>query len=839
MIRRLLETLRPRRNNADIDDELAFHIAMRAREFEQSGMTPAEAQREARKKFGGQSALREETREAHVFQPVDTLLREARYSFRSLAKRPALWITGSLTLALGIGANLAIFAIVDALLLRPLPILEPERFFVIAEQRSGAHTGGNVPRMRAYAEADAVESIGGFFSERVAVAAGSGSRGLKALRTSGDVLRTFGYKLTAGRNFTEAEQNGEGNAVLLGHFYWQREFAGAADVIGRTLQTQSGALQIIGVLPPEASLIEDHDLWLPSIASVQNGPATAGYLQIITRLKPGMRPERANAQIAAAAAEFREITARLTPLNDVIANEARTPILLLVGVVVTLLLVACANLAGLLIARNTERARELSIRLSIGAGRWDLLRLLFMESMWIAALGGALGILAGKWLLDIIVAQLPADLLLTSTIALDWRAFGAAVVLTCFAALFAGLLPAWQAARLKRRSGRLRNTLVAGQIAVSTVLVSTAILLVNTLLAARQRPFGFVRDHVVAIEFDMPWSTDGEKLKRFYEAVDAAASELPGVRAAGIVDRLPLQGGGQGYTYTRIRGVALDEATARQAAGFRAISNGYFAALRIPLLRGRWAEPRQREIVINESFAKRYFGGADPIGASISFSRPTVEPKWYTVVGVAGNVVRSAMDPSFPAETFVHHSLTYWPQAALVIHGEGDPDALLRAALARVHQIDPYVLTKFSGTLDAKLETSWSEPNLLTSLVAATALLALLLVSLGVYGVTASAVRSRTRELGIRAALGATPRILASLSLFQALRIAAIGILIGSAGAFAVPPLIAAIIPGRTAFHASELAGAIAVMAGLVALASTGPARRAARVDPAITLRHE
>lgn len=839
MIRRLLETLLPRRKNADIDDELAFHIAMRAREYEAAGMTPAEAQREARKKFGGSSSLREETREAHVLPMIETLLREARYSFRALAKRPALFVTGALTLALGIGANLAIFAIVDALLLRPLPIPEPERFFVIAEQRNGTHTGGNVPRMRAYAKAESIESIGGFFSERVAVIAGNGSRGLKALRTSGDVLRAFGYKLSAGRNFTEAEQNGEGNAILLGHFYWQREFAGATDVLGKTLQTQSGALQIVGVLSPEASAIEDHDIWLPSIASVQNGPATAGYLQILVRLKPGISRERANAQIAAAASGFPEIAAHLTPLNDVIAEEAKTPLMLLVGVVITLLLVACANLAGLLIARNTERARELSIRLSIGAGRWDLLRLLFMESIWIAAAGGVLGVLVDKWLLDIIVAHLPPDLLLTTMMKLDWRSFIAALVLTCFAAAFAGLLPAWQAARLNQRSGRLRNTLVAGQIAVSMVLVSTAILLVNTLLTARQRPFGFVRDHVVAIEFDMPWSTDGEKVKRFYESVEQSARELPGVRSAGIVDRLPLQGGGQGYTYLRIRGVTLDDATARRAVGFRAISNGYFSALRIPLLRGRFVEPAQREIVVNEAFAKRYFAGADPIGASISFSRPNTEPKWYVVVGVVGNVARSAMDPSFPAEAFVHYSLTYWPQGTLVIHGEGDPEALLRAAQARVYQIDPYILTKFSGTLDAKLETSWSEPNLLTSLVAATALLALLLVSLGVYGVTASAVRSRTREFGVRAALGATPRMLASLSLTHALRIAAIGVAIGAIGAFAVPPLITAVIPGRTAFHAAELAGAIAAMIALVLLASIGPARRAAQVDPAITLRHE
>jgi len=839
MIRRLLETLFPRRDNAAIDDELEFHIAMRAREFESGGLTPAEAQREARKKFGGQSTLREQTREAHVYRTVETLLREARYSFRALAKRPALWVTGTLTLALGIGANLAIFAIVDALLLRPLPIPEPDRFFVIAERRNGAHTGGNVPRMRAYAQADSLESIGGFFSERVAVIAGDGSRGLKTLRTSGDVLSAFGYKLAAGRNFTEAERNGDGNAVLLGHFYWQREFAAATDVIGKTLQTQNGALQIVGILPPEASLIEDHDIWLPSLASVQNGPATAGYLQVITRLKPGINPARANAQLGAAAGQFPEIAARLTPLNDVVASEAQTPLLLLVSVVVTLLLVACANLAGLLIARNSERARELSIRLSIGAGRWDLLRLLFMEALWIAAVGGGLGVLAGKWVLDVILAYRPADLLLASTIQLDWRAFIVAFLLTCFSALFAGLLPAWQAARSRQRTGRLRNTLVAGQIAVSMILVSTAILLVNTLLTARQRPFGFVRDHVVAIEFDMPWSTDGDKVKRFYDSVEAAARELPGVRAAGIVDRLPLQGGAQGYTYTRIRGVTLDDAIARRVVGLRAISNGYFSTLRIPLLRGRLAEPPHREIVINETFAKRYFGAADPIGASISFSRPTAESKWYVVVGVVGDVARSAMDPAFPAETFVHHSLTYWPQGTLVIHGEGDPETLLRAALARVYQVDPYVLTKFSGTLDAKLESSWSEPNLLTSLVAATALLAMLLVSLGVYGVAASAVRSRTREFGVRAALGATPRMLASLSLSQGLRLATIGGVIGLAGAFAVPPLISAIIPGRSSFQAAELASSIAAMIALALLASIGPARRAARVDPAITLRHD
>jgi putative ABC transport system permease protein len=513
----------------------------------------------------------------------------------------------------------------------------------------------------------------------------------------------------------------------------------------------------------------------------------------------------------------------------VISTEASTAVYLLAAVVFTVLLIACANIAGLLLARNAERAREAAIRSAIGASRWDLIRLYLLESVWLAIPGGALGLLVGSWSLTLLKAYIPQNIPLLATVAIDGRVALFACALTLFCAVAIGLLPAWQVARLKPRPSPLRSALVVAQVAVSMVLLITAALLVNGLLAAKSRPLGFQPDKVIAIQFDFPWETDAAKLHQFYRQAEDAARAVPGVRSAGLVDRLPLEGGSQSRGYLRIRGRHLEEAQARQSYGYRAISNGYVTALRIPLLAGALPNEKQQETLINEAFAKRYFGDQSPIGLQLSFSDAKRDPVWYTVVGVVRNVALFSTDLRTFSEVFVPFERTFWPHSALVVHLEGDP----AAAIAAVKRVDPFANIRYAGPLASRLETAWEEPQLISTLLGGLALAALVLVCIGIYGMLAGFVRARTRDFGIRMALGATPGSLVQLSLNHGLKLTTLGLALGLAAAYPVVRWL------DKAPDPVTIGIAAALMLAAAVVACFAPARRAARLDPAMVLHHD
>lgn len=764
------------------------------------------------------------------------------YSIRGLLRRPAFLFTGLATVALGIGVNVAIFSVLDAMLLKPLPVPDADRLMAFVETRNGESTGGNPVRMNEYVEGmKSLAKTGGFYSETVVIRTPEGSQPLPTLRMAGDVVGTFGYRPVIGRLPAAGEQN----AAVLGYRFWERQFGGSRDVLGKTLNTQGGAIEIIGVLGPDASLIEEYDIWTPMMAESERNrtPRTAGFLMVIARLKAGIPLSQANAELATVSAAMRAanpdadkgLSARLEPMGKVFVNEAGKFVYLLACVVFTVLLIACANIAGLLLARNAERTREAAIRAAVGASRWDLLRLYLFESFWLAVPGGLLGLLAGAWSLGILKSCVPADLPRISSVSIDGRAALFAWFLTLFCAVAIGLPPAWQAARLKTRPSPLRSVLVVAQIAVSLVLLITAAILVQSLVDAKRRPLGFQQDHVLALEFEFPWDGEPEKLKPFYRQVEQSVRELPGVRAAGLVDRLPLQGGSQGRGYIRIRGRNLEEAQARQSYGFRAVTNGYFSALRIPIVRGHLPDEKQRETLLNEAFAKRYFGGADPVGVQVSFADANREPVWYTVTGVVADVAISAVDNRAISEVFVPFERTFWPSAALVVHMEGDPAQVIAAA----KRVDPYANVRYAGPLETRLESVWSEPNLMASLLSGLAITALGLVCIGIYGMLAGFVRGRTREFGVRLALGATPGSLTQLSLGHGIRLTAMGRGLGLLSAYVLLPLLSQFILGGQAVNPLMIGVASACMIAAAIGACYGPARRAARLDPAMVLRHD
>ena len=676
-------------------------------------------------------------------------------------------------------------------------------------------------------------TTGGFYSEGMVVRTADGAQSLKTLRTVGDVAGTFGYRPVLGR----LPAPGEENVALLGHRYWEKAYGASPGALGKTLHTPSGVIEIIGVMGPEAALIEEYEVWTPMGRDMEKTPRTAGFLQMIARLKPAVDAAQANAELATVSAAMRAahpeedkgLSARLTPLRNVITNEVSRPVLLLAGVVFTVLLIACANLAGLLLARNADRAREAAIRIAIGASRGDLIRLYLLESVWLAIPGGALGLLAGSWSLAYLKSLLPEDLPLLQTISIDARVALYALALTLFCALAIGLLPAWQVARLKAKPSPLRSALVVAQVAVSMVRLMTAGLRVNRLLAAKKRPLGFAQDHVLALQFAFTWDTDNAKLQQFYHDVEQAVREVPGVRTAGLIDRLPLEGGSQGRGYLRIRGRNLDESVARQSYGFRAMTSGAITALRVPILRGGLPDEKQRQTLINETFARKYFGDADPVGQQVSFSDANKEPVWYTIAGVVANVAQNSVETRAFSEVFVHISRTYWPHAALVVNTESDAAPVIAAA----RRVDPFAVIRYAGPLETRLASAWSEPQLIASLLGGFALAALALVCVGIYGMLAGFVRGRTREFGIRLALGATPVSLTQLSLNHGLRLTAIGLGLGLAGTWPVARFL------EKAPDPVALAVAAALMMAAAGAACYAPARRAAKLDPALVLRHD
>jgi predicted permease len=849
---KLIRTLRPA--STEIDEELAFHVAMREHEYREEGMSASDARSAARRKFGSVVKAGQEARDAHTWAWLDALRRDSIYSIRGLMRRPVLLATGILTLAIGIGLNLAIFAYVDTLLLRPLPLPGGERVMAVLESRNGERTGGNPLRMGDYqAGMQTLEAVGGIYTERVVEAGPDGPTGIRVLRTAGDVHGALGFRTVAGRGFTHSEKDGSAALALVSQPFANRRFGSPRSAVGQVLQTRSGAFTIIGVLSPEASTIEEFDLCVP--IGMQDQPRTAGYLLVIARLKSGVALETANAEMAAVVDAMRAahpvtdkgLSARITPLMDFLNAEARLPILFLFGVVASILLIACANLSGLLLARSAERVREAAIRISVGASRGDLIRLFLAEALWLAIPGGLLSLLAGTWAVAGLRAASPLDTPLQTAVAIDARAMGFALLLTLLCTLLVGLLPAWQATRLAAYGAtssagrsRLRASLVVGQVAVSLVLLSSAVLFLNALTAARKRPCGFESTQVIAMRFDFPWDTAMPKLNNFYTGVLAAMREMPGVRTVGLVDNVPLHGGSQGRNYVRIQGRLLDESLTRRSYAYRAVTPGYFEALRIPLLQGRWfREGPVKEVVLNENMARRYFGDASPVGSMISFTEAGKEPVWFEVAGVCGNVTRAAFDEPEGPEVFIDIRKTYWPQAYLVARVEGDPRTTIAMAKQRIARVDPYAPIRIAATLEGTMDSVWKEPDLMATLLTMLAGMALVLVSMGIFGMLAGFVRARTREFGVRLALGATPESLVRLSLAHGCRLGLLGIVLGGLLTAPVVQAISRLIPGGRLDDWGAYALSIVTLLGVCAPASLVPARRAAKLDPVEVLRHD
>lgn len=861
------------RISTDLADEMSFHLEERTRENILRGMTPAEAEADARRSFGNVSLRHDEVHELHVIVWLDSVIREAGQAWRSLARRPGFVATAVLSLALGIGATSALFSVIDAVLVRPLSAADPASLVSFRETRQGEPIGGNAARLGDWqANATTLRSLSGFYGETATLTGSAEPERVQVLHSFGPLLELLGTVPEVGRTFTAEERAGGGAPVaLMSHGLWQRRFGGSPEALNQNLTVDGNGYTVIGILPASFRYPEGNDLLIPAPRAFQTSSRKGGnYFGIIGRLAPGNTLQSAQAEIDGIGRRFAEtypetdgeIRASVIPLQEAETAAAREPLLLLFSAVGLVLLIACVNVASLLLARGAERRHEAAIRVAIGAGRASLLRLYLIESGWLA-LAGAIGGLILAWFgVPLLVRILPSELPRLAEVTLDWRVVGFTVLIAAVSGLGFGLIPAWRASReagneALRAGGRTtpssnrllaRRTLVVVQVALSMILLVGAALLGRSLYRMRTTPTGLGQTQALAVRLNWSWGAGEERLHEFQRRVLESFSAIPGVRSVGMTDRLPLEGGAQS------RPVQLRDATSpgatrlgEKSISYRAVDPGYFQTLNIPVRGGRlWNADRgpqeHPELVVNETFARQYLPTDGAIGSYLTFDTAPEGNQaqvWYEVVGIVNDLRMTLNQPEPVPEIYVPYQDTYWPLLTIVLSASGDPRALTRQVRNAIHAIDPDQIIDGIAPLQDELRLVTAEARTRTGVVGVFALTALLLAAIGLYGVLASDVTQRTQEIGVRLALGADPKQVRWMLVRRGLLLTAAGLGAGLAAAFLLGKVLANLLFGVTATDVIAFVGAAMVLAVVALVACWVPAQRAARLDPVVALRRE
>jgi predicted permease len=806
---------------------------------------------------------------------MDTLLQDLRYAVRTFLRSPGFAAVAVLTLALGIGLNTAIFSVVNGVLLRPLPYRDADALVRLhhVHPEKAAEGGPFSPQdfEDLKAGASGFESLAAYQHEpgQTGVSlTGSGAepRRVQAAFVSAEFFPLLGVGAARGRTL-RSEENvpGADRVVVVSDALWRSRFGADPSLVGRTVTLDGEPFTVVGVMPPSFAFpAREAEAWVPlSLVGEDDVPHERGvrWLDVVGRLRPGATPEgalsSANAVLARLAADHAESNegwtrARVETLRDSIVGPVRPALMVLLGTVVLVLLVACANLANLLLARASAREREIAIRTALGAGRGRLVRQMLTESVLLALLGGALGLaLAGagvRALLALSAGTIPRP----DEVGLDARVALFALLLSLLTSVLFGLVPALRAARgatsdtlrdggrggTQRRGGRTRAALVLAQTAAAMVLLVGAGLLINSFWRLLNVDPGFRADGVLVASFDIPSRYDTPaKMNGYRDEVLRRVAEVPGVVAAGASKTEPLQGGGEKYEFT-LPGRTGADATLAPADGTMIVSPGYFAALGIPLLRGRTFDPRDDDgdappvVMVNQATARRYWPGQDPVGQTVQIGETPL-----TVVGVVGDVRNDGL--AAPAEPAVYFPFGLAPRVAtqLFVRTSGDPAAAAGAVRRAIYEADPLQPIAQIRTLRTAMAETVAQPRFFTLLLGIFGGLAVGLAALGLYGVVAYSVTRRTTEIGIRMALGARPAEVVAMVVRRSVGPTAAGILVGAAGALLLSRLMASMLfQVRPADPATYVAAAL-LLASVALLASWLPARRAARIQPTLALR--
>jgi putative ABC transport system permease protein len=872
----------------EVEEELGFHLEMLVAEYEARGLEPGEARRRAEQRFGEvtrmrRNAVRAESARVRAQRRAsywDGVRRDLRYGVRTLSRHPTFAATAVAVLAIGIGATSAIFSAANAFLFRPLPFGDPDRLVMLYETNPEfGWTHATAAPANALDWRDQVEPLAdvALFSEFVGQATfirdGEPTL-LGTTNVTGNFFSVLGVRAALGRTFRwEETWQGRDGVAVLSHSAWVEVFGSDPSVIGRAIRVGTSELEVVGVMPPTFAF-PNHEvqLWTPWGWDPADRDAVwfrrAHWVRPVARLAPGATFEGAAAALQVVVDRLqteypetnRVMGAGLMPVRDFLVMDVRRPLELLLGAVLLLLALACANVANLLLVRADERGREVAVRFALGAGRARVARLMVTEAVVLAGVGGVLGLGLGWAGVRAIAARQPIGIEGATSLALDTRVVLFTLVTSVLCGLVFGLAPALRTAprgevrsvlneggqrgTAGRHRMRVVNALVALEVALALVLSAGAGLMVRSFMHLRSVDPGVRTENVLAVQFTVPGSRypDRDAVLAFQDAFQERLEARAGVERVGLVGQLPLAGTSWSSQFQAAgwppERVGLDIVHRRADAG-------YFEALDIPVVRGRMFGPQDgadapNVVVINETFAAEHFPGEDPIGQRIAYDRvATEESIWYEIVGIVGDQLQ--VGPAEPArpEVFENRRQDWNRTVWFVIRTTGDPAAATSTARAVLQELDPLIPLSRVRPLREVWRDSMARYEFILTLLAAFGAMALLLAAVGVYGVTAQAARRRTHEIGIRMALGAAGSSVVGMMLRQGLAVVGLGLAAGLAGALALTGTLDTFLHGVTPTDPVTLTGVAAILAGVAALASYMPARRATRTDPARTLRTE
>lgn len=813
---------------------------------------------------------------------METLIKDARYGIRSLLKRPGFAAIAIITLALGIGANTAIFSVVNAVLLRPLPFADPDRLVMIWEDGSFAGFPRNSPAAANYVDVknqnQVFEDVAAMDMRTFNITGDGEPEKVDAFGVTANFFPMLGVKPALGRFFSEEEDKPGANKVLmLNHGIWQQRYGGDKNIIGRELLLNGEKHTVVGVMPSGFQFLNSKvGMWVP-IAFTAEGLASRGrhYLNVVARMKPGVSVAQADAEVRAIhqriAQDHPDEAGRLVgyvmPLRDQLSGDLRRPLLMLLVAVGFVLLIACANIANLLLSRAASRRREMAVRAALGASRIRIARQLLIESLLLATVGSALGLLLATWSFTFLQRLIPDGLATSTKLGLDLPVLGFTVLVTLLTAVIFGLAPAFQASRidlneaLKQGGGRsglnaggnrLRSAMVVAEVALALVLLVGAGLLIQTFLNLRNQYSGLRPENVLTVKTVLSRSKYPQRAQRtaFYNDVLQRVKSLPGVVAAGYSTTVPLaiKGGTNGFS---IEGRSVEQAIAgglSYDANHRQISADYFKTMGIPIKEGRAFNDGDNErsiyaAMVNETMAREYWPGENAIGKRIKLGDPgDPEVPWMMIVGIAGDVRQMAVDEPVKPEMYFPYQQSiasfYSPQD-LAIRTSVEPLGLVATVSNAIHQVDPEQPISNIRTMDQILGEETSSRELGMTLLSIFAGLALLLATLGIYGVLAYFVVQHTQEIGVRMALGAQRKNILGLVLKKGMALTFLGVGIGLAMAFALTRLMASLLYGVGTTDPLTYAMIAGLLTAVAFLACYLPARRATKVDPMVALTYE